>query len=279
MEQNVTEMEIEIRKRIGQYRKMKWTGFALSVLGIVYLIIMFAADLEGVLYWAGGFAYFLVYVSIILTWLLLYGLGFSLMYFAGIKLTDILMTECNPFLYEACITRIKSPLYKDRMLCNVALAKYYEGEEEKALEILNNLNINKLKGVFLANYYILLSALYFKRGMGQQVSELERAYLGRRKNNKKERNYFSRMCADNNFVRAVANKDYDSAFRFLNERKELDGKTTSTLFRVIYAYREAQIYEGLEEKKSELYRLRYVSEYGGKLGIVQETRKKLDMQQ
>lgn len=120
-----------------------------------------------------------------------------------------------------------------------------------------------------------MSSLYFRRGMGQQVRELEEAYR-KTAQNKMENKNFQILCASNNLTRALENKDYTAAFRFLQERIELNGNLSQTWTKVGFYFKEAEIYLGLGEKESARLKLEYVTEKGGRLFYVQEARQMLE---
>lgn len=65
--------------------------------------------------------------------------------FGKLEIEKILFEECDPFLYEACTMRIKQPFFKDRVNCNLAVARYYQGNIDAAYDTLMAINPEKLK--------------------------------------------------------------------------------------------------------------------------------------
>ena len=116
-----------------------------------------------------------------------------------------------------------------------------------------------------------MSDQYFKRGMGQQVHELEERFRQSvRAKNKREWKYFETLCAGNNLTRALENQDYQAAAGFLGDRIALNGNASRPWTRVIFALKEAQIYLGLGEKESAKLCLKYVVDNGNRMWCVQE---------
>lgn len=268
-------MELEVRKRVAQYRKRKCLGVAVWIIGAFnFLYLLFKID-SRIKWIIGGYGCFIIGISQLLLTLVLFIICEIIIMSGMSKISSALSMDCDPFLYEACILKSGSFLYKDRFLCNQAMAQYYQGKFELAWETFQRIEEYKLKGKFKLNYYILMSSLYFRRGMGQQVRELEEAYR-KTAQNKRERKNFQMLCASNNLTRALENKDYSTAFQFLQERMELNGNLSQTWTKVGFSFKEAEIYLGLGEKESARHKLEYVAEKGGRLFYVQEARQMLE---
>ena len=293
-------MELEVRKRRAQLYRYQGAGLGLCFLGAVYLFYMVLGIDSYFMAWKFGRGIStLVTFSICIVYALLVALSCLLIRFGSMRIAEILATECDPFLYEACIRRSSMVLYRDRILCNIALAQHCQGNFDKAWETLQGVSPRKLRGGFRANYYILLSAQYFKRGMGLQVHKLEEAFRqsishktpyrqeyaqknggpagaavqSRRKSDWK---YFQMLCAGNNLTRALENQDYPAASRFLYERLDLNGNVIRPWMKVNYTFRRAQIYLGLGEKESAKHCLQYVVSKGNRMWAAREAQRILE---
>lgn len=266
-------MEYEVRRRMSQYRKRKWQGVGILVLAIAYLYYTnFNVDYR-VRWIVGGIPYFLLVLSIFFTYAILAAVSIVVIRSGGIQISRILTDECDPFLYEACLNSSRIWMFKDRVVCNRAMAQYYQGNFEAAWQTLQRVQVKKLKGSFKINYYMILSSLYFRNGMGGKVRELEEAYRlsmksGRR--NRREQKFFQMLCAGNNYHRAMENRDYESAFRFVQERKTLSFSMNHTWNEVGLVMMESRIFLGLGEKESARLKLQYVMDKGGRLYYVKE---------
>ncbi len=251
-------MELEVRKRRAQLHKYQGIGFGIVIVAVVYLLYMiFGMDTYYMIWAFGGGISFLVIVSVFLVYALLAAAGYLVMRKGSVKISEIMSEECDPFLYEACISKNRRGLYKDRILCNLALAQHYQGDYDREWQTLQGIHVQKLKGIFKVNYYILLCDQYFRRGMGLQVRDLEEAFR-RSIRGKRDQKYFEMLCAGNNLTRALENEDYPSASKFLEERFDLNGGISKTWMRVLYAFKLAQVGIGLGEKESARLHLEYV---------------------
>ena len=201
-------MESEVKKRKAQLYKYQGIGFGICILGIIYLCCMISGIDTYYVEWAFGRGVsFLLSFSIILVYALFVAAGCIVARRGGVRISEILSEECDPFLYEACISGRGRLFYRERVLCNLALARYYQGNYDKAWETLKGIDPHKLRGIFKANFYILLSDLYFKRGMGMGVRGIEEEFRQSMKG-KREQRYFEMLCAGNNLTRALENQDY-----------------------------------------------------------------------
>lgn len=263
-------IEPAVNQVMAKYYRRKWTGVGICAAAVIYLIYLeiYRMDYRISLV-VGGFASFLLTISVFAVYLVLAAFAIFMMRYGARAISETLSEACDPYLYEACLNRLNILFYKDRLACNYALAQYYQGEFDRAWGTLQRINVYKLKGSFKLNYYILLSSLYFKRGMGGHVAELEQAYRSGIRN-KREQKYFRMLCAGNNFIRAMGNRDYDAAFRFLREREALNGNMCPRWQRIGYRIREAQLYAALGEKESAKLNLRYVLQNGGRIFYVRE---------
>lgn len=271
------EMEKEVQKRLHKYhRKMAVTG-GIILVDIVYLIYVaiYLLDPEVTLWTFGGFGSFLLEVTAFLAY---GGIAFIAILNEAIakkEIEKILFEECDPFLYEACVMRMKTPFYKDRVKCNLAVARYFQGNIDGAYDTFMQIRPEKLKREFILNYYSVLSGIYFLKGMGQQVPELEQACRRSLSKNKKGQARFAYLCASNNYQRALANEDYASAFQFIQEGAVAPNNIQYKLHAMIYNYNVAKIYIKMGEKVSARWNLEYVKKEGNKLFMVQKAEEML----
>ncbi len=265
-------MEYKIRKVMSSYYKRKWAGAGICAIAIIYLIYLgiFKMDYRISLV-VGGFASLLLTLSVFLVYITLAAVMIFVLMSASTVISETLMKDCDPYLFEACLNRLTILFYKDRIACNHAMAQYYQGNFAQAWETLQRINIYKLKGRFRFNYYVILCALHFRNGTGERVAELEKTYRAGIRN-KKDQEYFRMLCADNNLFRAMENRDYESAFRFVKEREELAGKVSYPWHRVLFDMKEARIYAAMGENESAKLKLRHVVERGGSLFCVEEAK-------
>ncbi len=271
-------IEFEARRRLAQFRRQKWLGAAVLALAVIYLLHMEFAAAAEVRWFVGGFSYFLIEVSIFLVYGLLAVAALFIMRSAAAQFGRIMTDECDPFLYEACLNNARIWSFKDRAACNRALAQYYQGNFDASLNTLQGIQVRKLRGAFKANYYTIMSALYFRNGIGARVRELEESYRVSMKSgrgSRREQKYFRMLCAGNNYLRAMENQDYKSAFRFVQERRELGFPANRTWNEVGFSMWEAKIYLKMGERESAGLKLQYVIEKGGRMYYVEEARKAL----
>lgn len=268
-------MELEVKRRKAQIYIQQGIGVGIIVLAAVYLFYMTLRIESYYLLMAfGRGVLFLTNISIGIVYILIVVIGALVMRFAAVRLHSILTKECDPYLYEACISGQSRLVFKDRLLVNLALAQHSQGDYERAWRTLQEINVHRIKGAFRANYYILLSDQYFKRGMGEQVRGLEEAFRHSIRG-KRDQKFFEMLCAGNNLTRALENKDYQAAAEFLQKRIELNGTVSHTWMCVGYAFKEAQIYLGLGEKESARMKLEYVALNGRRMWIAMEARRLL----
>lgn len=278
------ELECEIQKRLHKYYKKLWITYGIIVLDIVYLIYMFVFKLgDDSCFWVfGGIGTILMNLSVFATYAAV-GFGACLVKgYAALDNEKILYEECDPILYEGCMMRIKRPLFKNRANCALAIARYYQGDSDRAYNTLMQIRPEKLKKTFALNYYLILSAIYFERGMGDQVPELEQACKSRLSNNAKGQKLFRHLCASNNLIRAMANKDYEAAFGFLKEMDRISTLSNYKLYQVLHSFHAAEIYANLGEKESAKMNLDFVIKEGNRLCVrekAKEMRKSMEESQ
>lgn len=269
------DMEQRLRKVMAEYRRQRVIAWLTVIVAIFYLVYLVVFKIDYRLRFViGGFASLLLTVSVFVTYGLLAFIAAVFSRNGAVKITKVLSEECDPYLFEACLNRLPVLFHKDRAACNHAMAQYYQGDFNRAWETFQGINVYKLKGLFKINYYMMMSALYFRRGMGMQVRDLENSYRAGMK--KRERKWFELLCASNNFTRAMENKDYESAFRFLHERKALDTGAFQKWHLVSYCMNEAEVCTGLGDEKSAELNLQYVIAHGGRLFFVEEAKKMLE---
>lgn len=274
------ERDIELRAEeiMRKYRKHKYISWGLVALDIIFLVYMFIFKMDYRMnYIVGGFASFLLMVSVIALYVVIAVIAVLVKWLGAMKIHLALYEECDPFVYESCLNKLHPFFYKERFACLHAIARYYQGDFHGAEEILRNVNLYKLKGMYKVNYYIIMSSVFFKKGEGMRVAELEKSYrAGMKKNNKKEQIYFRILCANNNMYRAMENKDYQSIFRFLAERKELEEGKTRKWALIGFHMWEARVCAGMGDKESARLCLNYVLNNGGRLVYVNEARQLLE---
>ena len=270
------DMELKVKQVMAAYYRRKAAALGIGIIAVFYMIYLaiFRMDYRVRLV-VGGFASFLLTLSIFIVYMILLLLMIYMMHFAWSAISATLSKDCDPYIYEACMRRLTIRFYKDRVSCNHAVARYNQGDFEGAWEILQHINVYKLKGTFKLNYYILMSALCFKKGMGAHAAELEQTYRGGMKK-KKDQIRFQILCADNNFIRAMQNKDYRMAFQFIREREELNGNISCRFHRVSSSMKEAEIYAAMGNKESAGLKLAYVIKNGGRLFYVNEAKNLLE---
>ena len=263
----------EIMKK---YRLHKWISYAVVLLDVIFLIYMdiFKRDYR-IDYVVGGFASLMLSVSVFAMYGVIAGAAILIKWLGAVKIDAALYEECEPFVYEACLSKLHTFFFKERSAVLHAMARYYQGDGRSAEGILRNVNLYKLKGLYKLNYYILLSAISFEKGEGMRAAELEQSYRRSLKMNKKEQLSFKILCAGNNLIRAMENQDYQSAFRFLSERRVLDGGKCRKWAHIGYSLYEAKIYAGIGDEKSARMNLDYVIAEGGRLVYVERAKELL----
>ena len=286
-------MEMEVRKRKAELYRYQGVGFGIYILASAYLFYMVLGIDSDYISWKFGEGIaVLVTASICIVYALFVAAAGLVIRLGACRILEILATECDPFLYEACIRRNNKLLFRDRLMCNIALAQHCQGNFDRAWETLQGIDVRKLKGIFRVNYYILLSAQYFKRGMGLKVRELEEGFLRSisgqtqyqqeygqmncRGRKRKEWRYFEMLCAGNNLIRALENQDYHAASRFLYDRMELNGNVEKPWTKVNYTLKAAKIYLGLGDRESAKLCLEYVVSKGNRMWCVQEAERILE---
>ena len=265
-------LEEQSRKIIGQYRKRKWIGIGILVIGMIYAFYLLLGVLDEraeILF--GGLPSLLLWLSVYISFFLIAVIAFFIRWTGFVIINKVHSEQCDPFLYEACIEKLRSGLFPDRLLCNRAIAQYHQGNYERSYETLRKIRCQKLKGEFLVSYYILLSMLYFHQGRGQEVTELENRYRAALKNRKQDKLRCDRFCTGNNLVRAVKNKDYEAAFGFLSHQRILQAKTGSAkINKVTDSMWEARIFLGMGETQAARLQLQFVTSQGGRMAIAEE---------
>lgn len=273
-----TYMEERCKKIIGQYRKRKWIGLLLLLAGCAYVLYLTldVLDDESLQWVLGDLPFVLLYVSVYLVFFLIAVAAILIRQSGGAVINNVYSDECDPFLYEACLRRLRTVLYPDQMQCNLAAAQYQQGAFDEAFETLKGVRRQKLKGGYQPNYDTVLCALYFKRGMGQQAEAIERICRESLGKKKKDQRRLELLLCGNNLFRAQANQDYEAAFEFLQQQKMLRGKTVSRkIHQVTDSMWEARICLGLGDKKTAKLHLDFVVSQGGRLAVVEEARELL----
>lgn len=270
------DIELKSGEILKKYRLHKWISNIIVVLDIAVIIYMIIFKMDyRITYVVGGFASFLLTLGIFALYAVIGIVAVLIKRVGAVKIERALYDQCDPFVYEACLDKLHVIFYKERFACLHAIANYYQGNYGRAEEILRRINQYKLTGIYKLNYYILMSALCFRKGEGQRVAEFERIYLTGTKKKKSEQMYFRMLCASNNLYRAMENKDYKSAFRFLAERKELDGARTKKWTLIGYSMWQAKICAAVGDKESARMNLDYVISEGGRLVDVAEAKELL----
>lgn len=258
------------------YRKHKWISNAIVLADIIFLIYMVVFKMDyRIDYIVGGFASLMLTVGVFALYAVFAAIAILIKWLGAVQIDKALYEECDPFVYEACLDKLHPFFYKERFAALHAMARYYKGDSRSAEQILRNVNLYKLKGIHRLNYYILMSAICFERGEGFRAAELEQSYRRSLKKDKKEEMFFRTLCASNNLFRAMENKDYPAAFRFLFERKTLDSGKCRKWTHIGHSLWEARICAGLGDEKSARMNLEYVIAEGGRLVYVREAKELL----
>lgn len=151
-----------------------WISYAIVLLDIIFLIYMVVFKMDyRINYIIGGFAELLLIISVFALYGVIAAIAVLVKWLGAVKIDKALYEECDPFVYEACLDRLHPLFYKERFAVLHAMARYYQGDEYTAEEILRNVNMYKLKGLYKLNYYILLSAISLKKGDGMRAAEFE----------------------------------------------------------------------------------------------------------
>ena len=126
-------MELEVKRRKAQIYIQQGIGVGIIVLAAVYLFYMTLRIESYYLLMAfGRGVLFLTNISIGIVYILIVVIGALVMRFAAVRLHSILTKECDPYLYEACISGQSRLVFKDRLLVNLALAQHSQGDYERA---------------------------------------------------------------------------------------------------------------------------------------------------
>lgn len=269
------ETELKAEGIMRQYRRHKYICWGIVLLDIIFLVYMVIFKMDyGLSYVVGSLAAFLLTVSVFVMYAVIAAIAVFVKWVGAARIDKALYDECDPFVYEACLRKLHPLFYKERFACLYAMAQYYQGNFQRAEEILRNVNLYKLRGMYKVNYYIIMSSILFKKGEGMRVAELEQSYRAGMKN-KKEQMYFKILCAGNNMYRAMENKDYQSAFRFLAERKENECGRIRKWTLIGFGMWEARICAAIGDIQSARQHISYVMTEGGRLVYVDEARKLL----
>ena len=251
MEKDIELKAGEIMRKYRQYKYISWGIVLLDIIFLIYMVV-FKMDYR-ISYIVGGFASLLLTVSVFALYAVIAAAAVFVKWIGALKIDQALYEDCDPFVYEACLNKLRTLFYKERFACLHAMSQY------------------KLKGIYKLNYYIIMSAILFRRGEGMRAAELEQSYRARmKKNNKREQMYFRILCAGNNMYRAMENKDYQSAFKFLEQRKENEGGKTRKWTLIGFSMWEARICKAMGDVESARQRLNYVISEGGRLVYVTE---------
>lgn len=264
------DIEMKIRQTVSKYKNYKIVVNLLmagNLLVLFYLLLKMDYRLELVF---GLPTALLLYVCVIATYVFVFLLLY-LFRLRGAKIVaNTLSEECDPCLYEACLNRTAGSFFRDRHLCDLALARYYQGDQETAFQILQQIQVAKLKGTYRFLYYWILTRIYFEREMGTQVPQIEQIFRSGMRNNRQDKILFRRFCIANNICRAMENKDYEKAMEFLSEYRLLQGREISRVQMVTDRLIEAKILLGLGEEEAAGIYLKYVLANGGTLYAVRE---------
>ena len=267
----------EVLKRVRSY----WIWEAVCIVGDVLVLILFLRfqrylDYLDSMYLIPPFFWILGMLFSLIGAL---GMIFILFIFSrrnSMKIIEILEEECEPFLYEMCWhkTQLKF-LFRNNHLCNLMLARYYQGNYEEAWDTANQIQRQKLKGVFRGNYYIIMSALCFRKGMGGRVKELEEEFRLRISSGMDKQN-MQILCANNNLQRAYENEDFTAAYGFLQEINYLAGMRNTRKQRVLNSFWEARL--ALASGKTEEAKVKagYAFRYGNRTIMAEEAKKLLE---
>lgn len=262
----------EVNKRVQKY----WIWKIAYIIGIILIAFIFGSLVIGGSVWfASAISYLLNEFFAFCGFVFLLFVICILNSFQERKIVNVLNEECDPYLYEACWHKTGFKCFKrDCHLYNLATTVYHQGNMEEAWNILMQIRPEKLKGHFLAHYYMLRSELYFRQGMGGQVRQLEDEFA-RRIRNRTDRKNMQRLCARNNGIRAYENKDYESAYGFIQEYVGMSERSIMAE-RVMLSYRLALLDKETGNMDAARARLKYIIANGNRLFFVREARQMLE---
>lgn len=267
----------ELSKRVGSY----WIWEAVCVAGSVLVSILFFRFLFYLNYLDEMFLIPPFFWILGMLFSLIGALGMILIFLIisrrnAIKIIEIQEEECDPFLYEACWRKTQVRfLYKNNYLCNLMLAQYYQGNYEEAWNTAEQIERQKLKGVFRVNFYIIMSALCFEKGIGAQVKELEEEFRLRISTAGDKKN-MQFLCANNNHRRAYENKDYTAAYGFLQEIGYLTGSRNTRKLRVLNSFLEARLALACGKLEEAKVKAGFAARYGNRTAMAKEAEDMLE---
>lgn len=263
--QNVDHQEID--RRVRNYWLQKGLGITGVVLVILHGLLLFAG-LDRIM-WIGGYTNVVTRICIILGHYVIVQILIFVIQGAETQISGSLTKSCDPFLYEACLYRVGGGMKKQ---INLALAQYYEGNFEQSWDTISRVSPDGLKKKYKYNYYMLRSALLFRQGRAGEVRNLEDEFQ-RTIGGREDTVYMQLLCASNNMRRALENKDYPSAYGFLQDYTRLYQRDSQPWVKVGIACWEGVLEYLCGNETGADARLAYVEKYGGKLFYVQELKK------
>lgn len=275
--------EQEVRKRVKKYWARKIPSLVLAIVSLVFFWIIMCGDdiiiqVEGeergalfgffwglfsALFFIAG--WFAIYIGLVL-----YSHG------AGAKIRDILMEECDPYLYEACVKKTTFGLFNsDLRKFNCAMTAYYKGDFQNAWELFQGVRLQKIRGR-MADYYQLKTLLYFEMGLGGQVCQIEEEFRMKAVKPQMQKK-FRAFCLTNNIRRACENKDYQMAYRFIQERMEsANNWKISILQKVNFTYWNGLVDAGAGNLEAAREKLSWVAVKGNRLYIARRAKEMLE---
>ena len=98
-------MELEVKRRLAQYRKCKCLGIAVWIIvAFHFLYLLFKID-SRITWLIGGYGYFILGFGLLLLTLILFVICEMIIMVGTSKISSALSMDCDPFLYEACILK------------------------------------------------------------------------------------------------------------------------------------------------------------------------------
>ncbi len=109
-------------------------------------------------------------LSVYISFFLIAVIAFFIRWTGFVIINKVHSEQCDPFLYEACIEKLRSGLFPDRLLCNRAIAQYHQGNYERSYETLSERSgVKSLRESFWSAIISFCLCLYFHQGRGQEA--------------------------------------------------------------------------------------------------------------
>lgn len=171
-----------------------------------------------------------------LGWSFLYAGIYAFSNSASEKIQGILLKECDPYLYEACVQRTERFLiFPDVYRLYIARAAYYQGDFQKAWNRIQAVRSENIRGKMMCEYYQIKALIYFEMYLEKEVIQIEEKFRSRAVGMIRKKQ-FRVCCARDNLRRAYDNEDFRMAYRFLREWAENMEKREAPYQKVFLTY-------------------------------------------